>query len=270
MQRWRVIFSIALALVVALTASFFLYKWLQAQKAPKKVVKVVEQEAVSIVVVAVDLPWGTKLEAEMIKSAPYFEESLPPGNFSDPDAVTGRVLIASMKQNEPILESKLAPTSVTTGGVSAVIKPGKRALAVKGDKVLGISGFINPGNRVDILVTMTDKKRKRETTKIVLENIHVLATGKEIQRNDKGDPSPVDVYTVEVTPEEGEKLTLAASKGKLQFALRNVTDTEVVLTKGATVDKTLSSFRPPVPPKVRRSRAKVQVIKGSKAKKISF
>ncbi len=143
-------------------------------------------------------------------------------------------------------------------------------MAVKGDKVLGISGFINPGNRVDILVTMTDRKRKRETTKIVLENVHVLATGKEIQRNDKGDPSPVDVYTLEVTPEEGEKLALAASKGKLQFALRNVTDTETVLTRGATVDKTLASFRPPVPPKVRRSRASVQVIKGSKKKSVKF
>ena len=266
MQRWRAIFSIALALVVALTASIFLYKWLQAQKAPKKVVKVEEQEAVSIVVVAVDLPWGTKLGPEMITSAPYFEESLPPGYYSDPGALTGRVLIASMKRNEPILESKLAPTSVTTGGVSAVIKPGRRALAVKGDKVLGISGFINPGNSVDILVTITDTKRKSETTKIVLENVLVLATGKEIQRNDKGDPSPVDVYTLEVTPEEGEKLALAATNGKLHFALRNVTDTETVLTKGATVDKTLASFRPPVPPqvRVRRSRANFTVMSGSK------
>ena len=270
MRRWRAILPIFLALVVALTASFFLYKWLQRQRAPKEVVKVVESDAVPVVVAAVDLPWGTKLNSEMIKRTPYLKESLPPGYFSDSDAMEGRVLIVSLKPNEPILESKLAPTSVTTGGVSAVIKPGMRALAVKGDKVLGISGFINPGNRVDILVTMTDKKRKRETTKIVLQNIHVLATGKEIQRNDKGDPSPVDVYTLEVTPKEGEKLTLAASKGKLQFALRNVTDAETVLTKGATVDKTLASFRPPVPPKVRRSRASVQVIKGSKSKKVRF
>jgi pilus assembly protein CpaB len=181
----------------------------------------------------------------------------------------GRVLIVSLKQNEPILETKLAPTSVSTGGVSAVVKPGKRAIAVKGDKVLGISGFIKPGNRVDVLVTLKYGK-KIETTKIVLENVLVLATGKELQENDKGNPSPVDVYTMEVTPEEGEKLTLAASKGKLQFALRNVTDAEIVLTKGATINKTLSSFRPPVPPKVRRSRAKVQVIKGSKSKKVRF
>lgn len=269
MKRWRAILPIFLALVVALTASFFLYKWLQRQRAPKEVVKVVESDAVPVIVAAVDLPWGTKLNSEMIKRTPYLKESLPPGYFSDSDAMEGRVLIVSLKPNEPILESKLAPTSVTTGGVSAVIKPGMRALAVKGDKVLGISGFINPGNRVDVLVTLKHGK-KQETTKIVLENVLVLATGKEIQENDKGKPSPVDVYTMEVTPEEGEKLTLAASKGKLQFALRNVTDTEIVLTKGATINKTLSSFRPPVPPKVRRSRASVQVIKGSKSKKVRF
>ena len=269
MKRWRAILPIFLALVVALTASFFLYKWLQRQRAPKEVVKVVESEAVPVIVAAVDLPWGTKLNSETIKRTPYLKESLPPGYFSEVEAMEGRVLIVSLKQNEPILETKLAPTSVSTGGVSAVVTPGKRAIAVKGDKVLGISGFIKPGNRVDVLVTLKHGKKK-ETTKIVLENVLVLATGKEIQENDKGNPSPVDVYTMEVTPEEGEKLTLAASKGKLQFALRNVTDAEIVLTKGATINKTLSSFRPPVPPKVRRSRAKVQVIKGSKTEKVSF
>ena len=98
----------------------------------------------------------------------------------------GRVLIVSLKQNEPILETKLAPTSVSTGGVSAVVTPGKRAISVKGDKVLGISGFIKPGNRVDVLVTLKHGKKK-ETTKIVLENVLVLATGKEIQENDKGE-----------------------------------------------------------------------------------
>jgi len=270
MKRWRAIFSISLALVVALSASFFLYQWIKTQRSPQEVVRVVESEAVPIVVAAVDLPWGTKIKPEMIKSAPYLKESLPPGHISDLAAMTGRVLIATVKQDEPILEARLAPTSVTTGGVSAVIPPGKRALAVKGDKVLGISGLINPGNRVDVLVTMTGKKKGREITKIVLEHILVLATGKEMQKNDKGDPSPVDVYTLEVTPEEGEKLALAAAKGKLQFALRNVTDAETVLTHGATVDKTLASFRPPVPLEVRKARASVQVIKGSKTQNVKF
>jgi pilus assembly protein CpaB len=223
MKNWKIVVPIVFALLVASTASVFLYKWMQAHNAPMEVVKV-ESEAVSVAVATVDLSWGTKLQSEMMISRPYLKESLPEGYRSSLDTLKDRVLIAPVKKNEPILESKLAPTTVASGGVSAIVTPGKRALAVKGDKVIGISGFILPNNRVDVLVTLEDKKRKREMTKIVLENLLVLATGTQIEENDKGEPAPVDVYTLEVTPEEGEKLTLAATRGKLQFALRNVTD----------------------------------------------
>jgi pilus assembly protein CpaB len=269
MKNWKIVVPIVFALLVASTASVFLYKWMQAHNAPMEVVKV-ESEAVSVAVATVDLSWGTKLQSEMMISRPYLKESLPEGYRSSLDTLKDRVLIAPVKKNEPILESKLAPTTVASGGVSAIVTPGKRALAVKGDKVIGISGFILPNNRVDVLVTLEDKKRKREMTKIVLENLLVLATGTQIEENDKGEPAPVDVYTLEVTPEEGEKLTLAATRGKLQFALRNVTDGETVFTKGATVQGTLSSYRPPVSRKVLRQRTTVEVIKGSEVKKVKF
>ena len=265
MRKWRAMIPIALALVVAVTASILLYKWLQTQRPPKETVKV-ETEAVPVAVAAVDLAWGTKLEPEMIETVPYFEESLPPGYASNPESLQGRVLISPVKPNEPILESKLAPTSVTTGGVSAIISPGKRALAVKGNKVIGISGFIRPANRVDVLVTFTEPKNKREITKTVLEDILVLATGTQIEENSKGGkPHPVDVYTLEVTPEEGERLALSATRGKLQFALRNVMDRETVLTKGATIARTLAYFRPKMPAKkrwVRPATRTVEIITG--------
>jgi pilus assembly protein CpaB len=255
---------IALSLVVATTAGILLYKWLQTQKTPKEMVKV-ESEAVPVAVAAVDLAWGTKLEPEMIETAPYLKESLPPGYASDPKSLQGRVVISPLKPNEPILESRLAPISVTTGGVSAIIKPGKRALAVKGNKVIGISGFIRPANRVDVLVTLTDPKTNSGMSKTVLEDILVLATGTQIENNRRGKPHPVDVYTLEVTPVEGERLALAAAQGKLQFALRNVIDKEGVLTKGATVRGTLASLRPKRPPRKRRARQAtptVEVITG--------
>ena len=260
MRKWRAMIPIALALVVAVTASILLYKWLQTQRPPKETVKV-ETEAVPVAVAAVDLAWGTKLKPEMIETVPYLEESLPPGYASNPESLQGRVLISPVKPNEPILESKLAPTSVTTGGVSAIISPGKRALGVKGNKVIGISGFIRPANRVDVLVTLTHPKTKREMTKTVLEDILVLATGTEIEENGKGaKPHPVDVYTLEVTPEEGERLALAATQGKLQFALRNVMDRETVLTKGATIPGTLACFRPKMPAKKRRVRPATRTV----------
>jgi pilus assembly protein CpaB len=102
----------------------------------------------------------------------------------------------------------------------------------------------------------------------------VLATGEELSENRDGETSPVDVYTLEVTPEEAEKLSLAAAEGRLQFALRNATDMETVLTRGATVPQTLASFRPVAQKRKRRSVnpsvSKVQVIKGNKVSQKTF
>lgn len=264
MGKWKSVIPIVLALVIALAGTVFLYKWLKMQSGPKEVVQV-ESEAVPVAVTTVDLPWGTKLKKEMVKTVPFLKESLPTGYCSDPGSLEGRVLIAPLKQNEPIIEARLAPTSVTVGGVSAIVTVGKRAIAVKGDKVIGLSGFILPGNRVDVLVTMTNPANKREITKIVLDNILVLATGTQIQENGKGKPAPVDVYTLEVTPGEGEKLALAATQGRLQFALRNVTDAEPVLTRGATIPQTLASLKANNPTPQRT--LIVEVIRGDKVSK---
>ena len=141
-----------------------------------------------------------------------------------------------------MLETKLAPASITAGGIAAVVKTGKRAIAVKGDKVIGLAGLINAGNVVDVLVSIEDPRDKKKVTKLVLENILVLATGSQVEKNEKGEPSPVDVFTLEVSPEEGEKLALSSTEGKLQLALRNSMDTEIVLTGGATIPDTLESY----------------------------
>lgn len=275
MGRWRAIIPVTIGLVVAIGVSLSIYKWMQKQALPKELVTVAEFKSVPVSVAAVNLAWGTKLTAEMIQSVPYPVESLPAGHFLDADAPKGRVLIASVKQNEAILESKLAPVDVKTGGISAIVTPGKRALGVKGDTVIGISGFVLPGNRVDILATMKRPGSRKEVTKLILENILVLATGTEVQTNDKGEPAPVDVYTLEVTPEDGEKLALAATYGKLQFALRHSTDSETVLTRGATVNGTLASYKYNVKRGAKSKRVikrpfKVQVIKGNNSETVKF
>jgi pilus assembly protein CpaB len=240
-MNWKTFVPIFISLIIAFAGSFFIYQWMAKQKTPMEVVRVVEKDAVPVAVAAANLPWGTKLHAEMVKTAPYLKESLPPEYFASPADLKDRVLLTSLKINEPITEDKLAPVSVKTGGVSAVLKPGTRAIAVKGDKVIGISGLINPGNRVDVIVTVTDPAIKKVKSKIVLENLRVLATGTQIQKNEKGEPMPVDVYTLEVTPDQAERLALAASQGKLNFALRNTTDSEDIRTKGITVPQLLAS-----------------------------
>jgi len=246
MRSWKALVPVFLALVIATGGSIGLYKWLQSRAAPRDSIKAAP-DAMPVVVAAADLPFGTKLKREMLKTLPYYRESLPAGYLTDAAKLEGRVTILPLKQNEPIIETRLAPESITSGGVSAVVTPGKRAIAVKGDKVIGISGFIQPGNRVDVLVTLTEPKTKTEVSKLVLDNIPVLASGTEIQQNADGKPAPVDVYTLEVDPEQGEKLALAATQGKLQLALRNITDTQTVLTTGATIPQTLASLRKSAP-----------------------
>lgn len=270
MKNWKAALPLILSLVIAVGGTYFLYQWVEHKMTPKEVVKVEKAEAVPVVVAAMDLAWGTKLSTEMVKTLPYLKESLPAGHFLTATDLKDRVLIASLKQGEPIVAHRLAPIDIKTGGVSAVLQTGKRAVAVKGDKIIGISGFINPGNRVDVLVTLKNPADKEEKTKIVLENIPVLATGTQIDHNDKGEPAPVDVYTLEVTPEESEKLSLAATKGKLQFALRNITDDDKVRTHGATISQTLRSLTPPHTNKSATDRpttTTVEVIKGSEMSK---
>jgi len=264
MGNLKAVVPIAVSLVIAFVGSYFIYMWIQKQQAPKQVVQV-QAEAVPVVVAVSDLPWGTQLKPEMLKTTPYLKQSLPTGYFSGPDDIKDRVVVAPLKANDPVTEHKLAPVSIKTGGVSAVLEQGKRAIAVKGDKVIGIAGFINPGNKVDVLVTVKDPQRNEEKTKTILENIMVLATGTQIQKNEKGEPSPVDVYTLAVTPEEAETLSLGANEGKLQLALRSVTDTETVLTSGVNVLKMLASYSPgnppPPPPKQEDAKEAPKVVK---------
>jgi pilus assembly protein CpaB len=299
MGKWKALVPIAISLVIAIAGTVFLYKWIERERGPKEIVQVEKVEAAPIVVSAGNLAWGTKLKPEMIKMAPYLKESLPVGYFSSTADLKDRVLVAPLKLNEPITEAKLAPTSVKTGGVSAVLKPGMRAIAVKGDKVIGISGFINPGNRVDVIVTVEEPKTKKIKSKIFLENTAVLATGTQIEKNEKGEPMPVDVYTLEVTPEQAEKVALAASEGRLQFALRGVIDSQDLRTDGVTVPELLAyqkwSQRQNIAPKnvvnskpkidrkrisknsakkkkkwVPRGSVTVEIIKGTKIKKKKF
>jgi pilus assembly protein CpaB len=246
MGRWKGVIPIVLALLVALAASVFLYKWTKRRVSPE----VTKREDIMIRKVAVakvELPAGTRLNRDVIAFASFLEESLPPGHFTDPKKLIGRIVLTPLSEKELILESRLAPVSVKVGGVAALVKPGKRAITVKGGKVLGVAGFIRPGNRVDILMLTNHPKTGQPINKTVFENVRVLATGARLGKGEKGKPAPVDTFTLEVTPEEGERLAFAAKHGTLQFALRNVTDNETVLTTGATLPETLAHYRPIVP-----------------------
>jgi pilus assembly protein CpaB len=266
------------AVVMAALTGLLVYNWLERQQMALEPAPLLAPRTTMVAVAAVDLFWGTKLTPEMIKLVPFQPGSIPRDAFTDKETLLGRVLVTNVTMHEPLLGAKLAPIDVTEGGVAAVTTPEKRAIAIKVDDVVGVAGFINPGNRVDVLVTLPQKP---PVTKTVLQNVLVLATGTEIERRGKETtPHPVKVVTVEVTPEEGELLGLAANEGKLQLTLRNHLNTKPVLTKGATINSLLNAYRLPgrsARPKSgkavarrRASSSQVEVITGGTIKTYTF
>ena len=280
MPRYRPFLILGVAVIIALVTSAMMYRWLNQAKAQPGPVQAIKTEALSVA--TAELPWGTKLTKEMIEVISFPAGNLPEGYFQDRESLVGRVVLVNLKRNESILESKLAPISITTGGVSAVTNPAKRAMAVKVDEVVGVAGFIKPGDRVDVMVTINPSRSGESAlAKLVLSNTLVLATGTETERkggNEKA--TPVTVITLEVSPEEAEKLALSTTEGKLRLALRNPINTDVTLTKGATISSLLASYRlfekpekvqgiskKPVEPKADN---KVEIIKGGTVSSVKF
>jgi pilus assembly protein CpaB len=240
MKNTRALVMIVVSLVIGLFAVIMASRWIAEQTSL----------ATSKVVVATkDVDLGTRLAPEMLTLVEWPRTSVPAGAIQDqnallkdPQSQEPRVVKVSVFKGEPILESKLAPVG-TKGGLSAVIKEGKRAITVRVNDVVGVAGFALPGNYVDILVNTDDDRskpdgRNKTVSKIVLENILVLAVAQESGRDDTK-PKVVSAVTLEVSPEQAENLDLARSVGTLSLVLRNQIDTAAVLTDGANKQQLL-------------------------------
>ncbi len=267
MGKSKPIIFLGAGIIVALLTSFITYEWLRDKTEIKTVNAPKTQK---IAVAAVDIARGKVMQKEMIKFVPYLSESIPNGSFNEASSLEGRVVVTSLAESEPIIETKLAQKG-SSGGVAAIVSPKKRAMAVKVDKVIGVSGFIHPGNRVDVLVTMKPQWSKYPVTKTVLENVLVLAAGTKIEQTGKNEkPAKVDVITLEVDPNEAEKLALASTEGKIQLAIRSYQDTEDFLTTGTTKNSLLASYTPRARKTYKRSGFTVEVIKGSSVEKVKL
>jgi pilus assembly protein CpaB len=266
-----------LALVLGLVTSVLVFSWMQNEKNRLMAAPIPVSTNQQVLVANADLSWGTKLTPEMMQMQAFPSGAIPEGHFTSLEAIKDRVLLVDIKRNELVIESKLAPLGTTSGGVAAVTDVNKRAMSVKVDDVIGVAGFIKPADRVDVMVTIepTPGKHDNAVSKMILENVKVLAAGTQMERKGKDEePKPVQVITVEVEVEEAEKLALASNQGKLRLALRNPLNSQQVLTKGANVGTLLSSFRPKPAPKAAGQNAqgeiRIEVIKGDVRKEVKF
>ena len=276
MKRYRPLAFFGVALLLGLVTSVLVFSWLQNEKSRLMAAPIPLSKNVQVLVSNADLSWGTKLAPEMMQLQELPLGAIPEGHFTSLDAIKDRVLLVDLKRNELLLESKLAPLGTTSGGVAAVTDVNKRAMSVKVDDVIGVAGFIKPADRVDVMVTIEPEadKQGHAISKMILENVKVLAAGTQMERKGKDEePKQVQVITVEVDVEEAEKLALASNQGKLRLALRNPLNAERVLTKGANVGTLLSSFRPKQAPKSQQGGdggIRIEVIKGDVRKEVKF
>jgi pilus assembly protein CpaB len=192
----------------------------------------------TVVAAKVEIPLGAKITADDLMLASIPNGSAPEGAFRKIEEVAGRVAITPIGVRETVTGMKLAPEGVE-GGLSAVIPEGYRAMTVKVDDIVGVSGFVMPGSFVDIVAVIVPQgaqgvQSQGPVSKIVLQQIKVLASGPRLDSPDnQREPTNAKSVTLQVTPEQAEKLSLAANEGKLQLVMRSYTDQEDSQTRGA-------------------------------------
>jgi pilus assembly protein CpaB len=240
-RNTRTVIVLVVAILMAAIASYGVYLAVKAM--PVKEVEVVRTQAV---VATHPLNVGTLVTKDDLKLVPWPAASPVPGMFTEVDKAVNRGVIVAISENEPLTEAKLAPIG-SGAGLPPTITEGMRALSVRVNEIIGVAGFVIPGTRVDVLVTV---KRPDNTTqtRAVLSNVQVLTAGTRYDQEratKEGKPIPTSVVTLLLTPDDAEKMTLASEEGRVMLALRNPLDTAPTKTEGARMASLLGEASPP-------------------------
>ena len=234
----------AVALGMAGVASLGVYRIAAALPARQQVT------VTHTVVAARALPLGTRLAKQDVKLVGWPAESAVPGSFATVAGVLDRGVITAVAENQPLTESNLAPLA-SGAGLPPSIPEGMRAISVKVNEVVGVAGFVVPGTRVDVMVTLRGQRTDEGSlARIVVSNVQVLTAGTRYdqEKAKAGEPIPSTVVTLLVTPADGERVALAAAEGQIMLTLRNPLDVQAADTDGV---RTAGLFGLPAPAAVR-------------------
>jgi pilus assembly protein CpaB len=221
----KTIIPLALAMVLGLVAVFLARNYITGASASATTV---EQRPVVVAIRPIDR--GTSIEASMLKVAQYPADSAPPNSFTDIKELTGdnaRVALRGFTANEPILAPKLAPVG-SSAVMSMNLGAGMRAISVKSDEVVGVGGFLVPGDKVDVLLTRALESNGSTVVQSLAENVTVLGID-QIDETDK--PTVAKAITLEVTAEQAQAISLAKAVGVITFALRQGSDDSTLAKK---------------------------------------
>jgi pilus assembly protein CpaB len=240
MNRNRLLMIGFVALALGAVVSLLVYRNLQGRAA------VDNRPGIDVVVAAGDLPVGSKIEDKDIKVVRFPTGDLPPHLYNLKSQVIGRGVVLPIAQGEFVLPGKLAGANAGYG-MPSLIPPGMRAVSVRVNEVVSVANFVQPGTRVDVLLTGNPNGANEQQTTTVLENVAVLATGQKLERNAAGEASAASVITLLVSPDDAQKLTLAGNQGHIQLTLRNPIDTRQEDLSSVKTDTLYKNVSAPAP-----------------------
>jgi pilus assembly protein CpaB len=265
MNRRRLLFIGILALALGAVVSTRVYHQLLAKTTPTKA-------TVEVVVAANDIQVGAKIADQDLKIVKYLPDDLPAAFFRTKNPVLGHGAVLPIHKGEFVLPDKLS----TGPGFTSLIAVGMRAEAVRVNDVTAVAGFAGPGTRVDVLATGTPSGTNEPQTETILQDVLVLAVGPKTDRSPTGEPSQnATVVTLQVSPEDAEKLALASQEGRIQLVLRNLGDTNQETTPAVKNTNLFRGATPQQPTKAKRrepapKRPEIEMINGPKRETIQL
>jgi pilus assembly protein CpaB len=254
-RNTRTLIVVGVAIVMASLASFGVF--MAVRSIPERRVEIAERHTV---VAARAMPVGAMVTKDDLKVVPWPAANPVQGSFTSIDQAVNRGLIGPVAENEPVTESKLAKVG-TGAGLPPTITEGMRAISVRVNEVIGVAGFVLPGTRVDVLVSI--KQGEDTLARVVVSNVQVLTAGTRFDQEQAlqdGKAIPTSVVTLLVTPDDAEKIALAGDEGRIMLTLRNPLDKAPTETTGA---RRGSLFGAPSPPPVERTVAGRKVVRAA-------
>ena len=241
-MRRRLLLIVLCASLIGLLASFLVYRVVS------QVARASDDQSDRIVVAAANIGLAETIPGQHVKLVPWPKAAVPPGAVRSLADAEGRVVRGSIVAGEPLMEGKLAPQLSGKGGIMPMLVPeGQRGVTIKLDDATRDSGFVLPNSRVDVLVSMPKAPGANEKiAKVILQDVTVLAAGQTVEMKDNK-PVTNTTVTMALTPQQTERLAVAQAEGKLMLVQRNLRDTDVVRTTGATPSSLLSDVPSPAP-----------------------
>jgi pilus assembly protein CpaB len=256
MNPKRIILALVLAMAIAGVVTYAFYARVRMQRSDStKVVKVVAATK--------PLTSGSPITADSVAQVDWPANMAVSGAFTKVEDVIGRSVIYPIDEYQPILDHDVAQAGSGIG-LTVKIPEGMRAVSVRSNDVVGVAGFLYPGSHVDVLVTSKVDNSPNPQTQTVLANVEVLTAGQKIEPDPTGKPETVNVVTLLLKPEDGEKLVLASSQGAIQFVLRNGADQNSPDTKPVDMADLMTGMKKPAVPGQKKVAVAKPVVKAAK------